>query len=71
MIIPMILFGAPYTICKMLDNVGSFNYFKHEACKTAGCIHVINLLASDMFSQCHADLLKCTEQNVNNQSLTI
>ncbi len=34
--------------------------------KTVGRIHVINLLISGLFSQYHADLLECTEKNVNN-----
>ncbi len=41
----------------------------YQGIQSADSIHAINLLTSDLFSLCHVDLLKCTEQNVNNQSL--
>ncbi len=40
--------------------------------QSAGSIHAINLNSyiRSVYSQCHVDSLKCTEQNVNNQTLT-
>ncbi len=62
----------------MFKYIGKFFMFRvimvihHQACKAAGWIHMINLTA-DLFivNWCQAVLLKCTEQNVNNQSHTI
>ncbi len=34
-----------------------------------GSIHDKSSYIRYVYSQCHVDLLKCTEQNVNNQSL--
>ncbi len=42
-----------------------------QGTQSAGSIHAINIFyIRSVYSHCHVDLLKCTEQNINNQSLT-